>query len=243
MKYQRHSDGAIIDGYPHAFGLVDLLAFSRFLSQHPVVPVREAGDPAAVVLRHDVDHNLEHALLMARWEARMGYRATYYVLPTAWYWSEPETPALIRELDALGHEVGVHQDTVAEAFRRGFSDPVDGSALPVGNCDMAAQILAEQIADVRRLGVEVSGTSTHGTSLWKPDGITNCFLWAAGYTASDFGLQYADAYHLHRRALYISDNRGGWSSPPRKEPGRSTHILSHPCHWAIERLEANEDAA
>lgn len=242
MKYQRISSGRIVDGYPHAFGLADLLDFARFLSEHPVVPVREAGDPRAVVLRHDVDHNLEHALLFARWEARLGIRATYYVLPTAWYWGEDETPDLIRELAALGHEVGVHQDAVAEAFRRGYSSPVDGSVLPVGNCDMAAEILTAQIEAVRRMGVEVSGTSTHGTELWRTSGVTNAFLWAAGYTADDFGLQYADVYHLHRKALYISDNRGGWNAPLRKEPGRSTHVLTHPAHWAIEEL-AEEEAA
>lgn len=243
MKFQRFSDGKIVDGYRHSFGAPDLLALSGFLTSRPTVPLKDAAGEATVV-RHDVDHNLEHALRFARWEARQGIRATYYVLPTAWYWNDPTTPAQIRGIAALGHEIGIHQDTVAEAFRRGYGEPIDGSALPVGNCEVAAEILREQIGAVRRMGVEVFGTSTHGTHLWKSDGITNCFLWAVGYTAGDFGLQYADAYHLHQRALYISDNRGAWSLPLRTEPGRASHVLIHPAHWDLERLlYANEVAA
>lgn len=241
MKYQRYSDGVIRDGYPHHFGPADFLELARFLSEHGTAPVKDHGG-TEVVVRHDVDHNLAHAAEFARWEARQGFTATYYVLPTAWYWLDPETPDLIREIAALGHEIGVHQDTVAEAARRGYREAVDGSALPVGNCDAGAEILATQIAEVRAMGVEVHGTSTHGTPLWKTDGITNCFLWATGYTAADFGLAYADAYHFHRKALYISDNRGGLSSPLRVEAGRQTHILLHPAHWAVEELREGKVA-
>lgn len=233
VKYRRAADGQIVEGYRHSFDAGDLRDLAQFLDAGLVVPVRQAGTPDAVVLRHDVDHNLEHALRFARWEAQRGIRATYYVLPTAWYWDEPETPALIRGIAALGHEIGIHQDAVAEAWRRGFREAVDGSAVPAGNCDAAAAILAEQLAAVRAMGVEVVGTSSHGTPLWSEAGIANCFLWAAGYSAADFGLEYADAYHLHRKARYISDNRGRWSSPLRRDQDRGTHLLIHWAHWPI----------
>jgi hypothetical protein len=237
VRFQRYSDGAIVDNYRHHFVQADLRTLAVFLeSAKAVVPVREAfEDNQAVVMRHDVHHNLDHALIFAEWEAWRGYRASYYVLPTAWYWPEPSTAPNLRRLVELGHEVGVHQDAVAEAYRMGYREPVDGSVLPVGSCEKAAELLRAQITHVEDIiGVPVSGTSSHGTELWRSDRVTNAFLWAAGYTAADFGLQYADAYHLHRRALYISDSRKGWSSPFRREPGRQTHILTHPALWSAD---------
>lgn len=240
MKY-RTNGGTMRDDYPHTFTARDLGRLDAFLgSASGVVPVRDAAAGTApagsVVMRHDVDHNLDHAIRFAEWEAARGYRASYYVLHSAWYWED--RAALLKgchRLASLGHEVGLHQDAVAEAYRRGDTAPVDGSALPVGDCASAAEIVAQSLALLRDGGIEVVGTATHGTGLWREAGVTNVFLWATGYTAADFGLEYADAYHLHRLGHYISDNHGAWSLPLRSEPGRLTHILAHPCHWDMPR--------
>jgi hypothetical protein len=233
----RYSDGAILDGYRHKFGAVELRNLVVFLeSAHAVVPVRESGrDPRNVILRHDVHHNLDHAVAFAEWEASRGYRASYYVLPTAWYWPEPSTVPNLRRLAELGHEVGLHQDCVAEAYRQGYTSGVDGSALPAGNCRRAAEILREQLAMLSEQ-VPVYGTSTHGTELWRQHGVTNAFLWAAGYTAADFGLEYADAYHLHVRNVYCSDNNA--APVPLRVAGLETHILTHWAQWSLAALEA-----
>lgn len=173
------------------------------------------------------------AVAFAEWEAARGYRASYYVLPTAWYWPEPSTVPNLRRLVELGHEVGLHQDCVAEAYRQGYTLAVDGSALPIGNCERAAEILRDQLAMLREF-VPVSGTSAHGTELWRSAGVTNLFLWAVGYTAADFGLEYADAYHLHVRNAYVSDGKG--APAPRRVIGRETHILTHWAQWSMDAL-------
>jgi hypothetical protein len=240
MRYQHYASGDMRDTYPHPFGEAHLDALEGFLATGDVTPVRWAqygtGEarnlPGTVVLRHDVDHNLDYAIRLAEWEAERGYRATYYVLPTAWYWWERSTVPNLRRLVSLGHEVGIHNDSVAEAYRQGYIEPVDGSGLPAGHCEKAAEILKAQIDQVRDLGIRVSGTSAHGSPLWREAGITNVFLWSAGYTADDFGLEYADAYHLHRKALYLSDNRAQWPTL-RREPGRETHLLLHPHQIAM----------
>ncbi|HQN10241.1 MAG TPA: hypothetical protein PK569_21980, partial [Thermoanaerobaculia bacterium] len=71
-----------------------------------------AGRPR-VFLRHDVDHSLRLACEMARVEARNGIRSTYFVqLHSDLYAAATSTgAAMLRELVALGHEVGLHYDT------------------------------------------------------------------------------------------------------------------------------------
>ena len=226
------------EDYPHAFSLDDLAAFDAFLGgATAVVPMRDApsSGKGAIALRHDIDHNLDHALLFAEWEHERGYRATYFVLHTAWYYAEPDLEDKLLRLVELGHEVGLHHDAVAEAYRQGHHNAVDGSVLPIGNTTAAAEIVREELARLRGFGLDIVGMSAHGTELWKQAGVTNAFLWADGWLPSDFGLQY-EAYHLHRKAHYISDNRGGWSSPLTMGDDKQVHVLSHPCHWPLEQL-------
>jgi len=64
-----------------------------------------------VILRHDVDLKAANSLATARIEAEMGIRATYYfrVVP------QSNVPGIIREIAALGHEIGYHYEDVAFA--------------------------------------------------------------------------------------------------------------------------------
>ena len=73
-----------------------------------------------VVLRHDVDLKPQNSLATAQMEARMGITATYYFRAVPESWNED----IIREIVALGHEVGYHYESlttckgnVEEAFK------------------------------------------------------------------------------------------------------------------------------
>ena len=48
----------------------------------------ESVEREILILRHDVDHDYETALRMARWEHEHGLRATYCILHTAWYYGK-----------------------------------------------------------------------------------------------------------------------------------------------------------
>lgn len=63
---------------------------------------------AFVLLRHDVDARPDNALRMARLEHSLGIRGTYY-------FRMPHTfdPPIIKEIAALGHEIGYHYETLA----------------------------------------------------------------------------------------------------------------------------------
>jgi hypothetical protein len=67
-------------------------------------------EPGDLFLRHDVDLSLEAALAMARLEAELGVRATYFLMTRSVFYnlaSEPGERAL-GELRELGHAVGHH---------------------------------------------------------------------------------------------------------------------------------------
>ena len=64
------------------------------------------------ILRHDIDMSPQQALEIARIEAGLGIRATYTVLLTGEFYNpfEASTRALLREIKALGHDIGLHFD-------------------------------------------------------------------------------------------------------------------------------------
>ena len=127
-----------------------------------VLPLRDLGaaDPGGRVLvglRHDVDNRFDSALRFAELEHRRGVRATYFVLHTARYYGslgpgsarhDPRLLPALRRLQELGHEVGWHNDLVTLQLVYGL-DPVE--------------YLAEELRWLRESGVDVVGTSAHGS--------------------------------------------------------------------------------
>ena len=72
-------------------------------------------DPAErhVLLRHDIDCSLEEAVQLAEFEKHLGVRASYYVMMHSLLYDLRHSSAL-REIAAMGHEVGVHFDLPAD---------------------------------------------------------------------------------------------------------------------------------
>jgi hypothetical protein len=62
--------------------------------------------------RHDIDISPQRALAMARVEATRGIPATYFVQVSSRFYSifEPEVAAVLRQIAALGHDIGLHFD-------------------------------------------------------------------------------------------------------------------------------------
>lgn len=116
------------------------------------VPVRDmaAMEPGgdAIALRHDIDHDLDLALEAAHHEHARGLRASYFLLPTHPYWNDPQLIAKCRQLEAYGHEVGVHVNVITEWVQGAIDDP--------------AARLREQIEKLRAGGIGVVGVSAHG---------------------------------------------------------------------------------
>lgn len=232
---------------------------------------REATTPATskrpddvLVIRHDIDQDIETAVRMARWESEQGIRATYCVLHTAWYYgrfknrrltarSEDMVEACL-EIQSLGHEINLHNNAVVAGLRTG-ADPFD--------------ILGEELDFLRGRGLDVTGTSTHGDPLCRTLGFRNLEMFsecvdpdAGGVRAvehesqrvvlgersmSELGLTY-EGYDLPRD-IYISDS-GGTLRAETRRPGRPrtpgsqqdvipayrrvVGILVHPVWWDFD---------
>lgn len=206
----------------------DLERLDAFLgSADAVIPLREVArgdhDPRHIALRHDIDDDPERSLRFARWEHERGYRASYFVLHTAAYYRDKTTTfSILTEIEALGHEVGLHNDAVTVAIEAGWDDPV-GSA---------PQVLEIVLGELREARFDIAGIAAHGSSLCKNYGVNNMDVWER-FELADFGLEYA-AYLLHRGgSYYVSDNGGEWRAPRELHPEKQTHVLVHPQHWPI----------
>lgn len=109
---------------------------------------------SGIMLRHDVDRRPENALAMAKLEAERGVRSTYYVriVPQAFH---RET---IREIAALGHEIGYHYE---DWYLAG------------GNPEKAKALFERHLAMVRDLA-PVRSIAMHGSPLSREN---NMSIW------------------------------------------------------------------
>lgn len=192
----------------------------------PVCPLRTGNawrTLSHIELRHDVDRCLQSALAMAVVEQRHGIASSYYFLPPDGitqkhnYFGSIEKNRIrvsrrfietAQAIQDMGHEVGLHNDLIPLAAATGA---------PI------ADLLAALLHELRKHGLHVTGTASHGSPLCKQYGFTNYDIFRAqegeerllsinGKTLSipslnmrDFGLDY-EAYSRPFE-LYISDSR------------------------------------
>lgn len=173
-------------------------------------------DPAGqhLLLRHDVDCSLTEALQLAHFEARLGLRSSYFVMMHSLLYDVGQSSA-VRELAAMGHEVGVHFDCPPGC------DPNDSAAV---------EALIDQ--DCRRLE-DILGEPVRSISFHRP---IQQFLHGPLLLAGR-----VNAYAASLMRWYISDSRGSWRcGSPLQELGRRRHgtlqMLTHPIWWGREHV-------
>jgi hypothetical protein len=181
-----------------------------------------AEEERVVLLRHDLDQSLEQALRVARIEHDHGLRSTFFVWLTSPFYNvlDPTQSAIVRELAALGHQVGLHFDETAYAL-----EPCDELSAPVRR-------EVELLSDF--LGLDVRVVSFHRPSerVLRDDvrlpGLSNTY-----------------EARFVREFKYISDSRRTWREgcactklASRLHP--KLHLLTHPFWWT-ERESASVD--
>ncbi|MCW5943258.1 MAG: hypothetical protein KIS66_13580 [Fimbriimonadaceae bacterium] len=219
---------------PHAaerFTLADFVRFVRafleagyrFSDYEEVARERPTAGRIAL-MRHDIDFDVLAAARMARVEADLGVRAAYFfLLRTPFYsvFNEAETAA-IREILAMGHEVGLH-------FDRGSYPKEMATEDLAAACRKEASILGEwldspvRVLSYHRPGpVEIEGRAENSHPL------LNTYM-PAFTTAIE----------------YRSDSGGRWryGHPFESDAFRSGNpiqILIHPIWWTDEPLDPYE---
>ena len=65
-----------------------------------------------VIIRHDIDLDIEKAVILAELENSLGVCSTYFVLLTSKFYNvlASDSVRLIKRIHSLGHEIGLHFD-------------------------------------------------------------------------------------------------------------------------------------
>lgn len=165
-----------------------------------------------VLWRHDVDYSPHRAVSLARIEADLGARATYFLYLRSDLYNvfEPAVHARAREIAALGHWIGLH-------FDPGF--------LPDGSVDERAAWEGRVLSEA--LDVPVRCVSLHNPSV-------------SGTEDLDFeelgGMVHVGARSVRDRYAYVSDSNGYWRFERLSEvlaagEHERLHVLTHPEMW------------
>ena len=170
--------------------------------------------------RHDIDVSPQRALALARVEAASGVPATYFVQVSSRYYSifEPEVAAVLRQIVALGHDVGLHFDAEVCAHQ-------------------AAPDYDRRIAFEARVLEEVAETSVAAFTLHNPTTLVGVSL-NEPYRAGRVNGSCSD---LRASYSYCSDSNGLWRFRSLAEMIADPSVdrlyaLTHPEWWQSEPM-------
>jgi len=183
-------------------------------------PFGTSTGEAHVLWRHDVDYSVHRAVALARLEAELGVRATYFLSLHSDLYNllEPAVHARAREIVALGHWLGLH-------FDAGFY------------ADRSQPALAQRVAWEARLLSETLEATVRAVSLHNPSVSAT-----EEVDAEEFGgVVHAGARSVRDRYSYVSDSNGYWRFerlPDLLETGahERLHVLTHPEWWQPEPM-------
>lgn len=173
-----------------------------------------------VILRHDIDDDIEKAAQMARLEHQLGCRSTYFVLISNDLYNpfSKKNSSLLQEILSLGHAVGLHFDEVK------YEE----------NCDVVKKIQEEIAVLEQCIGQKVTSVSMHRPSQKTlnanyviPEGVVN---------------SYSKEFFNHFK--YLSDSRHHWREDVmeivRAKAYPHLHILTHPFWYQTEEKDIRQ---
>lgn len=148
-----------------------------------------AADGDVALWRHDIDFSPQRALALAKIEAAHGVCATYFVQVSSRFYSvfEPEVAFVLRQIVALGHDIGLHFD--AEVCAHQASPDYD-----------------RRIAFEARVLEEVVETEVGAFTLHNPTTLVGVSL----NEQTRAGLVNGSCSELRTRYAYCSDSNGLW---------------------------------
>ncbi len=176
-----------------------------------------------VILRHDVDFNLQQAYLMAETEHKHGISSTYFFLATSNFYNvySENNRKIIHELCDMGHFIGLHFDETAY--------PND-----IGSVYKIKQHISKELNVLEEiLNININVVSYHRPSqaiLEANIGIPNVINSYGNY--------------FFRQYKYLSDSRMCWREPVldiiRRKIYPKLHILVHP-FWYYNEEKSIKD--
>lgn len=169
-----------------------------------------------VLMRHDIDYDLEAALRLAELEAEIGVAATYFFMVRTEHYNlfSARGDAIVRRISNLGHHIGVHVDCVAYPS--------------LGTIEDITKIVQQEGKMIANwFDVPVKTVSFHRPHPSLVD------------APQKFFGDVRNAYHtslVNGIAKYYSDSRGEWGhgyplDSDAFKSGKPLQILTHPIWW------------
>ena len=178
------------------------------------------AEQPVLLLRHDLDHSIRSAVVLAEIEAELGLQATYFVLVGCDFYNllSSESRAHIARITELGHEIGLHYEAPHYVGAEG------------------RQRLATSIA----LLADLAGHPIRSASQHIP--IDNDFLDLSGYIDQEA----YEARFTKGAMTYISDSLMRWrqATPHDLLDSRSSfQLLTHPMKWVADFSDMDQALA
>jgi len=181
-----------------------------------------------VLWRHDIDMSVHRALALAKIEHEEGARATYFAYLHSTFYNALEAGIVsrLREIAALGHDIGLHFDP--QFHRLTPSDSVALERAVSAERDLVAGIVGAPIAAVSFHDPDVAGFASMASD--RLAGLVNAY-----------GPAIRDGF------TYCSDSNGYWRFTPLGEVleagHRKLHVLTHPEWWVPEPMTPRDRVA
>lgn len=149
-----------------------------------LVALKGYGD---VILRHDVDLKPQNSLATAKIEYELGWKAVYYFRAVPESWNED----IIREIAALGHEIGYHYESLTTCN---------------GDVDAAYHDFCENLEKLRAI-VPVKSICMHGSPKSKWDSKD---IWKK-YDYHQLGIEFEPYFDTDfSKTFYLTDTGCRW---------------------------------
>ncbi|MEW6604063.1 MAG: hypothetical protein AB1351_05160 [Thermoproteota archaeon] len=164
-----------------------------------------------ILLRHDVDISLHHALKMAEIENHHGLPATYFILLHTPFYNafSAESVKVIKKISELGHEIGLHYDTNFFSF----DDPDSIIRELHTEADILSSITGDKITSIAQHNVTTTPV-----------------------IEAEIDRQFIDTKVLAREGVvYISDSVQNWRKGCMcNHVGKidKLQVLTHPIWWS-----------
>lgn len=179
----------------------------------PFCEVSKSCEPF-LILRHDVDASLEAALKMARIEADLSIRSTYFVLFSHKLYNllEKDSLTTLREILGLGHEIGLHYHVETyESYGQDLGKTLENEIR------LLERLLSRKVFSIAR----------HNASTM------------SGEDPFQDVTEYINASNPRFRKHYVSDSCRAWTTEDLSRllsfRCKRVQLLTHPFLWTEEK--------
>lgn len=179
-----------------------------------------------IVLRHDVDVSATYALEMAKMEQAKGIKSTYY-----FRWSTAD-PNVIKTIRSMGHEVGLHYETLATYVKE--KNIKSSQEITPAVKEKLRDRLKLEIAEFKQKFGDIYTIASHGADENIKISLSNYQAIVQGQNPADFGIVEEAYGEILKHFTYISDSGGFWEPFPYPKIANDNgpfYFLIHPIHW------------